>query len=163
MSRVRRSHCSFRSSAGRTAAYDFETQQLPTEKASPNTKALVVDDNEINQTVALAFLDHHGIVSDVASSGAEALKMAVETDYDIIFMDHIMPEMDGLEATKRLRETSTAHNRNVPVIALAANAVSGMSEIFTQNGMNDFLAKPLNADELNVILIHWLPPEKIMI
>jgi HPt (histidine-containing phosphotransfer) domain-containing protein len=88
--------------------------------------------------------------------------MIQKNRYDIIFMDHMMPEMDGIEATARIRvlESPDGYYRNVPIIALTANAVSGMKETFIKNGMNDFLAKPIEIGKLNTILDKWLPDKK---
>jgi len=120
-------------------------------------KVLVVDDNAINLKVALAYLATHHIQADTAASGLEALKKMEEKQYDLVFMDHMMPEMDGLEATARIRAMENGWCKTVPIIALSANAVSGVRELFLGNGMNDFLPKPINAAELNRVLIQWLP------
>jgi len=120
-------------------------------------RVLVVDDNAINLKVALAYLAPHHIQADTAASGMEALKKLEEKQYDLVFMDHMMPEMDGLEATARIRAMENGWCKTVPIIALSANAVSGVRELFLGNGMNDFLPKPINAAELNRVLIQWLP------
>jgi CheY-like chemotaxis protein len=123
---------------------------------------LVVDDNSINLAVALGFLAKHGIHADTAFSGSEAIDKVKAASYDIVFMDHMMPGMDGTEATRLIRALPKARFKTMPIIALSANAVIGARELFAESGMNDFLAKPINADELNRILRRWLPPEKIM-
>jgi CheY-like chemotaxis protein len=92
---------------------------------------------------------------DLALSGAEAIQAVKANNYDLVFMDHMMPEMDGVEATKCIREFS-----DVPIIALTANAVSGTKEMFLSNGFNDFLSKPINVAKLNAILEKWIPKEK---
>jgi CheY-like chemotaxis protein/HPt (histidine-containing phosphotransfer) domain-containing protein len=122
-------------------------------------KVLVVDDNAINLKVALAYLAVHNIKADAAGSGIEALKKAGEKQYNLLFMDHMMPEMDGLEATAHIRAIETGWYKTIPIIALTANAVSGARELFLENGMNDFLSKPMNAAELNRVLATWLPRE----
>ncbi|MDR0496474.1 MAG: response regulator [Treponema sp.] len=123
---------------------------------------LVVDDNPINLTVALGFLATHNINAETAASGAHALQIIEGKAFDLVFMDHMMPEMDGLETTCKIREweKKTGHNP-MPIIALSANAASGADKLFLDAGMNDFISKPINANELNRILRKWLSPDKI--
>ncbi len=125
---------------------------------APDAKVLVVDDNEVNLTVAGGLLKLFGIEIDRASSASEALDMIEINDYDLVFMDHMMPVMDGVEATQRLRERGEA---DLPVIALTANAVGGVREMFLAAGMNDYLSKPINPALLNAMLLKWLPSGKI--
>jgi signal transduction histidine kinase/CheY-like chemotaxis protein len=124
---------------------------------------LVVDDNPINVKVALIYLAKHNIQADSAESGAFASEKAREKKYHMIFIDHMMPEMDGLETTARIRALDAWDGwyREAPVIALSANVISGARELFLANGMNDFLAKPIDANDLNKILAKWLPPDMI--
>ncbi len=119
-------------------------------------RVLVVDDNEINLTVATSLLEHLGISCEEAHSGEQAIELARETRYDLIFMDHIMPGMDGIEATKLLR-ASGRHNKDVPIIALTANAQSKAHSLFLLAGMNDILAKPIDISMMQSILYKWLP------
>ena len=121
---------------------------------------LIVDDNEINLLVAEELLKQYDIQADTAQSGAEALSMTDEKRYDLIFMDHMMPEMDGIETTERIR-THQDWRSEVPIVALTANAISGMKELFLSSGMNDFISKPIELDTLDRILKAWLPPEKL--
>jgi CheY-like chemotaxis protein len=134
--------------------------------ASDDTRILVVDDNRINLRVALAFLATHNINAEIAESGAEAVEKAAENIWDIIFMDHMMPGMDGIEATERIRraeaERGLSPKEQVPIIALTANAVKGSLERFLSAGMNDMVAKPIDAVDLNMKLAKWLRPEKIL-
>ncbi|MDR1785132.1 MAG: PocR ligand-binding domain-containing protein [Spirochaetaceae bacterium] len=140
-------------------------------KAKPGAdiNVLVVDDAAINLTVALGFLSKHNIAAEPAASGAEALKK-IEAKanegkrYDIIFMDHMMPEMDGVETTQRIRafeEGTGSQEARIPIIALTANAVYGMKEYFLTQGMDDFIAKPIEAAELNRALAQWMSPDKL--
>ncbi|MDR0997868.1 MAG: response regulator, partial [Treponema sp.] len=128
---------------------------------------LVVDDNPINLTVAQGFLATHNIYPDTALSGAEAIKMVKAKRYDMVLMDHMMPEMDGIEATQIIRALDSSPSfdpswfREMPIVALSANAVSGAREAFLQGGMNDFVSKPIDAEQLNMTLQKWLPKEKI--
>ncbi|MDR0882876.1 MAG: response regulator [Candidatus Adiutrix sp.] len=133
---------------------------LQTAMVSPDIKVLVVDDNTINLTVALGYLSRHGISAETADSGAGALRKLEETSYDLIFMDHIMPDMDGIEAARRIRALGGRH-ADATIIALSANAVSNARELFLEAGMNDFIAKPIDDAELNRLLIKWLPPDRI--
>jgi PAS domain S-box-containing protein len=130
-------------------------------RAADNVRVLVVDDNHINLKVALAFLATHNIRADTASNGIEALEKARRKPYDLIFMDHMMPGMDGVEAAQRIRALGDDRLKSVPIIALSANAVSGARERFLEAGMNDFVSKPIDAGDLNQKLAKWLPPHKI--
>ena len=121
-----------------------------------DVQALVVDDNELNLTVAYGLLRIHGIKSDKAASGPEALEMIGKTKYQLIFMDQMMPDMDGLETTARIRAMGGRH-KDVPIIALTANAMAGARETLMSAGMNDFLSKPIQRDELSAILAKWVP------
>jgi CheY-like chemotaxis protein len=136
---------------------------MPWVYAAPGTtvRALVVDDIEVNLTVAQGYLNSHNIEADAALSGKEALEKVTWTAYDIIFMDHMMPDMDGIEAAARLRAFNNC--KTTPIIALTANAVSGARDFFLQNGFNDFISKPIQSGELNRQLYRWLPTEKVIL
>ena len=123
---------------------------------APTAKVLVVDDIDINLTVVEALLSAFGIVPDLARRGKDAIDLAKKTKYDIIFMDHMMPEMDGLETTTQIRKIDD-WNSKTPVIALTANAITGVKQIFLDNQLNDFLSKPLEISTLNRCLRKWLP------
>ena len=125
-----------------------------------DANVLVVDDNEINLLVAGELLKQYDIEADTAISGAEALRMMDAKQYDLVFMDHMMPEMDGIEVTEEIRRHPD-WRASVPVVALTANAISGMMELFLSRGMNDFISKPIELDKLNRVLKTWLPPGKI--
>ncbi|MDR0380653.1 MAG: response regulator [Oscillospiraceae bacterium] len=128
--------------------------------ASPEVKILVVDDNSINLTVALGFLATHSIKADTALNGAEAVEKVQTETYDLVFMDHMMPIMDGIEATTRIRALGGRY-KDLPIVALTANAVGDSRELFLSSGMNDYLLKPIEAPEMNKILARWLPADKI--
>ncbi|UQZ88495.1 hypothetical protein C4J81_04460 [Deltaproteobacteria bacterium Smac51] len=126
----------------------------------PTLRALVVDDNAINRSVAAGLLKTiHGIEPDLAASGREALDMVRDKDYHLIFMDHMMPEMDGVETTTHIRAMGGKF-LEIPIIALTANAVVGTREMLLQAGMNDFLAKPILKKELGDILYRWVPADQ---
>jgi CheY-like chemotaxis protein len=94
------------------------------------------------------------------NSGLMAIELIKKRDYDIVFMDHMMPELDGIKTTARIREMGGKYEV-LPIVALTANAIQGVREMFLANGFNDFLSKPVNTGELVRILENWLPPEKI--
>lgn len=133
--------------------------------AADDVSVLVVDDNSVNLTVAQGFLSTHNIKADTAESGFQAIEKIRAKRYDLIFMDHMMPEMDGIETTLRLqalaKEGETAWLAGTPIIALSANAVTGARESFLEAGMSDFLSKPIEGRELNLILGKWLPKDKL--
>ncbi|MDR1573183.1 MAG: response regulator [Clostridiales Family XIII bacterium] len=129
--------------------------------AADDVSVLVVDDNRINLKVAVAYLAAHNIRADKAEDGRAAIRMIRQKPYDLVFMDHMMPDMDGVEAVKRIRAADGGKYAGVPVIALSANAVAGAREAFIEAGMNDFLSKPIDPKVLNMMLLKWLPPEKV--
>ncbi|MDR1640848.1 MAG: response regulator, partial [Clostridiales bacterium] len=126
---------------------------------APGAKVLVVDDNAINLKVALSYLARHGIKAQSAGSGYEALDMARKDHYHLIFMDHMMPGMDGLQTAAAIRSLSDEWYKSAPIVALSANAVAGAHEMFLKNGLNDHISKPIDAASLNLMLGKWLPEE----
>jgi len=129
---------------------------------APSVKLLIVDDVNTNLTVATGLMSPYKMRIDTCISGAEAINMVKKNRYDIIFMDHMMPEMDGVETTQAIRSLpdDSEYYKNVPIIALTANAVSGIKEMFLQNGMNDFLEKPIKIRRLDDMLRKWIPKER---
>ncbi len=121
---------------------------------------LVVDDNEINLLIAENVLMTYGARVTKTDSGAQAVELVKENDYDIIFMDHMMPELDGVDTTKIIRALEGEKYRQLPIIALTANVVGDVRDMFLQNGLNDFLSKPLELHEIERVLHQWLPEEK---
>jgi len=128
---------------------------------APDAKILLVDDNEMNRKVAVGLLEPFGMQIDTAVDGKDALAKIERKRYDLIFMDHMMPVMDGIEATKRLRSMEDEYYKTVPVIALTANVVSEARGKFEAAGMNDFAGKPIKMREITAVLRRWLPPELI--
>ena len=122
----------------------------------------VVDDNKVNLKVAVTFLKQFEVLPEAFASGAGILK-ALEhgRKYDIIFMDHMMPEMDGVETTKKIREMKDDYAKNAVIIALTANAIDGVEDEYIEAGMNDWLFKPVNTGRIQEKLIKYLPKEKI--
>jgi signal transduction histidine kinase/HPt (histidine-containing phosphotransfer) domain-containing protein len=128
--------------------------------SAPKASILIVDDNEFNLKVAAGLLGLSDIDAQTAPSGPSAIEMIQKTDYDIVFMDHMMPGMDGVEATAAIRALGGKYER-LAIIALTANAVYGAREFFLSNGFNDFVSKPIDTRELNEVLIKWLPGEML--
>ena len=128
---------------------------------APDAKILIVDDNAINLTVAVGLLEPLGMRIDEAYSAKEAIECISKVKYDLIFMDHMMPEVDGIEATHIIRRMFSNY-KSVPIIALTANAVSGAEEMFIREGMNDIVAKPIETKVILSKLKKWLPEDKIV-
>ena len=126
----------------------------------PDGKVLVVDDMDMNLYVARGMLAPYGLKIDTALSGYEAIEKVKRNEYDIVFMDHMMPKMDGIEATREIRKLGAQYEK-LPIVALTANAVSGMREMFLANGFNGFISKPIVMQELGDIIKEFMPPEKI--
>jgi len=127
---------------------------------APDARILVVDDIHTNLVVTSGLLAIYKSHVDTCTSGAAAISMVQKKHYDIIFMDHMMPEMDGVEATRAIRALEGDYYRNLPIIALTANAIMGMKEMFLSNGFNDYLSKPIEVLKLDDTLAAWLPAEK---
>jgi PAS domain S-box-containing protein len=123
-------------------------------------RLLVVDDNEVNLIIAENLLLEYGAEVDVALSGAEAVELVRHRDYDIVFMDHMMPEMDGVDATRLIRALPGEKFRKLPVVALTANAVGDARDMLLKGGMDDFLSKPLEVREIERVLRERLPRVK---
>ncbi|MDR0719378.1 MAG: response regulator [Treponema sp.] len=137
--------------------YDFRIRIT-----APDAKALIVDDIATNLRVAAELMSPYGLKIDTSLSGARAIEMVKHNKYDIVFMDHMMPEMDGIAATAAIRAMgeNNAYYRNLPIVMLTANAVFGQREMFLENGIDDFLPKPIEVRHLNDILEKWIPKEK---
>jgi PAS domain S-box-containing protein len=146
---------------------DGQSNKHGTRFIAPSARVLIVDDINTNLIVAQGLLSLYKMQIDLAKSGREAIELVQDNDYDIVFMDHMMPEMDGIEALVRIRallsspERGERYYHNLPMVALTANAVSGMKEMFLKNGFQDFLAKPVDINLLDTVLEKWLPADKI--
>lgn len=132
------------------AAPDEPTDALP--EAFPDRRVLLVEDNEVNRKVATRMLSKLQLEVDIAVNGLEAVQKATQTAYDLILMDCQMPEMDGYEATRTLRQQGV----QTPIVALTANALDGDREKCLACGMDDYLSKPIQADKLRQTLAYWL-------
>lgn len=122
----------------------------------PGKKVLVVDDINMNLMVAKGLLKVYGVEVDLASSGQEAIDMVQKKDYDLVFMDHMMPVMDGVDATHRIRNLSGEKYQKLCIVALTANAIAGTKEQLLSEGMQDYLAKPIERVKLKEIMDKWL-------
>jgi CheY-like chemotaxis protein len=119
---------------------------------------LLVEDNEINQMVAQGMLTRLGYSTDTAADGVQALRMTEEHSYQAVLMDCHMPRMDGYSATRELRRREQDHGRHLPVIAMTASALAEDRERCLAAGMDDYVSKPVSADELEQALAHWVRP-----
>ncbi len=128
---------------------------------APLAKILVVDDNAMNLAVAQDLLRKTKLQIDVASSGGECLEMLKRKEYHLICMDHMMPVMDGVQTLQAIRAMEDNPSRNIPVIALTANAVVGAKEFYLNAGFEDYLSKPIEPDKLEDIMIQYLPKELV--
>lgn len=145
----------------RLRAVDEDSDAVEFNFMAPDAEVLIVDDNAINLTVAEGLLEPLQMKVDLALSGKEAITKISDHRYDIIFMDHMMPELDGVETTHIIRRFHPEYN-DVPIIALTANAMSGTREVFLEEGMNDFIAKPVELKMLISKVVQWLPAEKVV-
>lgn len=130
---------------------------------APKARVLVVDDNIINLKVAVGLMRPYCMQVLTVDSGRAAISMLRSKDFDIVFMDHMMPEMDGVEATKLIREMDGQYYKDLPIIALTANAVNGVRDMYLGAGFNDFIAKPIELSALDRALKTWLPKELITV
>ncbi|MBQ9443108.1 MAG: response regulator [Lachnospiraceae bacterium] len=124
----------------------------------PRAKVLIVDDNKVNLDVAKGLIGQYHPQITTAMSGDEALNIYfAEHDFDIIFMDHMMPKMDGIECVNHLRRLNVPGAADVPVVALTANAVKGARKLFLTSGMDDYISKPIKLTTLAEVMARWIP------
>lgn len=124
-------------------------------------RALIVDDEVMNLVVASGLMHDYGMETDTAGSGREAIEKYEHNDYDVIFMDHMMPEMDGVECARKIRQIADSGYRKPVIIALTANALSGAREMFMREGFDGFIAKPINIAEFERVMKNVLPEEAV--
>lgn len=129
---------------------------------APESRILIVDDNEVNLQVADGLLNEFKVMTELVTSGKKCLELLKnDTFFDMIFMDHMMPGMDGIECLKKIREMDGDFYKTVPIVSLTANAVAGMQQMFMDAGFDGFLAKPIQMKELEKILLDFLPKDLI--
>ncbi|MBN1825534.1 MAG: response regulator [Candidatus Eisenbacteria bacterium] len=127
-------------------------------RPAPGTRVLVAEDNPVNQKVALLLLKKMGCRADAVANGAEAVRALETIPYDLVLMDCQMPEMDGFEATRVIREAGrTGGGRPIPIVAMTANAMQGDRDLCLDAGMDDYVAKPVTPKALEEVLCKWLP------
>jgi CheY-like chemotaxis protein len=136
------------------------TRNVSVSFIAPGFRVLVVDDIKVNLKIAKGLLAPFEMDVDTCPSGEAALSMVRENEYDLIFMDHMMPEMDGIETTAAIRAMDGEYFKTVPIIALTANAISGMREMFFENGFNDFLSKPIEIRRLYELMDRCIPRDR---
>ena len=133
------------------------------DEAIPNGRVLVVDDKDMSLFIAKGMLSLYGLLIDTAKSGYEAIEKIMYNVYDLVLMDHVMPGMDGMETTRKVRKWENdkfSEGKRLPIVALTVNTVAG-KEMFLANGFNDFISKPIVLREMDKMLKEWLSPEKI--
>ena len=123
----------------------------------PGVRALAVDDEEMNLVVVKGVLGSYGMQVDICGNGRTAVERCTQNNYDIIFLDHMMPGFDGVETLRRIREVNDGMFRNLPVIALTANTLSGAREMFRNEGFSEFIPKPIERVVLERVLRRVLP------
>ena len=129
---------------------------------APDAVVLMVDDTPMNLTVFKSLLKQTKVQVDTAESGAEGLHMMRKKKYDIVFLDHMMPEKDGIETLHELHAEESNPNLHTPAICLTANAISGAREQYLSEGFDDYLTKPIDADRLEEMMMQYLPREKLI-
>lgn len=129
---------------------------------APEARILIVDDSATNLEVASWLLSPYKMHIDTSPDGYDAIKKLQDTYYDLILMDHLMPEIDGIETVHYIRKVLDTKEKKFTIVALSANTMHGAREFFIENGMDDFLAKPFDSQSLYNLLLQYLPPEKQM-
>ncbi|HQS33180.1 MAG: hypothetical protein B7X59_01190 [Polaromonas sp. 39-63-203] len=135
------------------------SKSAPARAAAPlRGQVLLVEDNPVNQSLALAMLSKLGMQVSLAGNGLEAVALVRQSDFDLVLMDCQMPVMDGYQATAAIRKLPAGRGELLPIVALTANAMQGDRKRCLDEGMNDFLAKPFTLMQLRAMLVRWLPP-----
>ncbi|MGN0374674.1 MAG: response regulator [Butyrivibrio sp.] len=131
---------------------------------APDAQILLVDDNSVNRKVFINLLEDTGVHIDEASGGSECINMAENKHYDAIFLDHMMPDMDGIETLQRLKNSDAfaKMNSNTPVVALTANAITGAKEMYLQSGFSTYLSKPIKPARLENMLYDMIDDAKLL-
>lgn len=129
---------------------------------APDARLLMVDDNAVNRKVFVGLLKGNQVQIDMASGGEECLEYVRNNYYDVIFLDHMMPDMDGIEILHHMKEWQEYPCKDTPVIALTANAVAGAKDMYLSEGFDGFLSKPIVPEKLEQMLLDLLPPEKLV-
>ena len=128
---------------------------------APDAKILAVDDNQSNLTIVKLFLKRTGIVPDLCSTGTHAMELCREKKYDLIILDHMMPQPDGIETLHMIKQDVNSLNRDTKAIVLTANAVAGSRQTYMDEGFDDYLTKPLDAKGFEQTVMSMLPKNKV--
>jgi signal transduction histidine kinase/CheY-like chemotaxis protein len=145
---------------GKENDFHYNEDYIGLHYITPEARILIVDDIPTNLRVAKGLLSPLGAVIETSQSGADAIALIRENDYDIVFMDHMMPGMDGIQTTEAIRALPEEKFHSVPIVALTANAVSGMLEMFISHGFDDYISKPIETKKLFEIISKWIPKSK---
>ena len=129
---------------------------------APDATVLVVDDTPVNLTVFSSLLRNTKIQIDTAENGDDCVSLFKRKHYDIIFLDHMMPDKDGIETIKEMKQCTDTPNEGTPIICLTANAVSGMRKMYLDEGFDDYITKPIDTDRLDAMLLKYLPEDKVI-
>lgn len=135
---------------------DVENHQL----YAPDAHVLIIDDNQMNIRVVQGLMKAYGLQTSYALSGQEGIDMLASKKYDLVFLDHMMPGMDGVETFHHIRRKHDLYYKELPIVALTANAIAGAREMFIKEGFNDFLAKPVESSVLQRVLKKYIPKHK---
>jgi CheY-like chemotaxis protein len=138
-----------------------ERKQYKAQFTAPKARILVVDDTEVNLKVFISLLAKTGMQIETADSGDACIELFKRNFYDVIFLDHMMPNKDGIETLKEMKGITDTPNKNTPVICLTANAVSGMREMYIEAGFTDYLTKPIDTGRLESMLLMYLPADLV--
>ncbi len=147
-----------------TGFHGIEDEEKKGRVSFPNIKTLIVDDEPMNLVVATGLFRDYRMDTETAESGTDAINKYIisEFSYDLIFMDHMMPEMDGVETMRRIRHVASDHGRHPIIVALTANALSGAREMFIKEGFDGFIAKPIDINDFERVMKKVLPANKIV-
>ena len=141
--------------------YLSERKQYTANFTAPKARILVVDDTQMNLKVFVSLLGKTKIQIDTAESGDAGIELFRKKAYDLIFLDHMMPNKDGIETLQEMKACLDTPNRKTPVICLTANAVSGMREMYIEAGFDDYLTKPIDTERLEAMLLRYLPTDLV--
>ena len=141
--------------------YLSERKQYTAKFTAPKARILVVDDTQMNLKVFVSLLGKTKIQIDTAESGDAGIELFHKKTYDLIFLDHMMPNKDGIETLQEMKACVDTPNRKTPVICLTANAVSGMREMYIEAGFDDYLTKPIDTERLEAMLLRYLPTDLV--
>jgi signal transduction histidine kinase/CheY-like chemotaxis protein len=141
--------------------YLGERKQYRVQFTAPKARILVVDDTAMNLKVFASLLKKTKMQIETADSGDVAIELYKRNFYDVIFLDHMMPDKDGIETLHEMKACTDTPNRKTPVICLTANAISDMREMYLQEGFDDYLTKPIDTGKLDHMLLNYLPPDLV--